>query len=81
MTQKEKAKELVEKFMPFCFRVNEGGDIQVESAKQCALICVIEILNSHKLDYDKRESTTYWHAYDFWQQVKEEIDKTTLKSN
>ena len=73
MEAKEKAIELVEKFTPlveywdFCnceLRINE--DIIADS-KQCALIAVNEILNI-TLSYAGKD-------YDYWQQVKQEIEK------
>ena len=64
MTPKEKAKELHAQFMkpvdglykyPMCF----------DTAKQCALICVEEIIKKH---YDD------WDSYsDYWKKVKKEI--------
>ena len=62
MSAKEKAKELVEKYLAIQF-----GDFPTTEAKQCALIAVDEVLNAIEyLDYD----STY-----FWQQVKTEIGK------
>lgn len=62
MTAKEKAIELVEKYSTFSLR-NWYEDNEV--SKQCALICVDEILNilfqHHKIDY--------------WKEVKQEIEK------
>jgi len=66
--QKKKAKELIDKYMspidglhkyPMCF----------DTAKQCAIICVDEILkeiySNNLITNDKRRI--------FWQEVKEEI--------
>jgi hypothetical protein len=51
MTAKEKAKELVDRFKgvtrPFSKRHTLKVNMHPEHAKQCALICVDEILNSH----------------------------------
>lgn len=65
MTAKEKAKELLDRFLSI-----EGADDCGNSyscvAKQCALICVDEILdmvNPLKLEYD------------YWEEVKQEIKK------
>ena len=57
MTAKEKAKELVDRF-----RI---GDRNMKSkAKQCALICVDEILEFHdRIDVK------------YWKEVKQEINK------
>jgi len=63
MTPKEKAKELYNKFL------NPSGDtylygmLEHESAKECVLITVDEILN-----YCMREADAYW------QEVKQEIE-------
>ena len=65
MTQppKEKAKELVDKFMNHSW--NGEDNLWTENAKQCALIAVDEILNAVTTIADKK--------YDYWQQVKTEI--------
>ena len=67
MTAKEKAKELFDRFYeiepvePIYFGVNIG------QAKQCALICVDEIIEA--------ESNYYPNEINYWQEVKEEISK------
>lgn len=64
MTPKEKAEELVNKYsllVPI-----EFGGMNKESAKQCALIAVDEIL---KLPFENQSERNYW------QQVKIEIEK------
>ena len=57
MAPKEKAKELVDNFIP-----HSTGNSNINEAKQCALIAVDEILicciGSHE---------------DYWQEVKQEI--------
>ena len=59
MTPKEKAKELVDRF-----RI---GDRNMKSkAKQCALICVDEILETY-IDLDPK--------LNYWKEVKQEINK------
>ena len=68
MTPKEKAEELVyryrltdlnpQDFTDFCF------NLSVINSKQCALICVDEILEIYQLD-----------DYSFWKEVKQEINK------
>ena len=65
MKAKEKAKELVEKFEYNGVMID---DIRMseEDAKQCALICVDEILNSH-ID-------SVYEAY--YLEVKQEIKKS-----
>ena len=71
MTPKEKARELVDKFLPHTLVLNkdtgwlEGKD----DAKQYALITVKEILNN-----DNNFFSTYIQN-DYWLQVKQEIEK------
>jgi len=64
MTPKEKAEELVDKFMDYTgFEIDENNNMSnVFSAKQCALIAVDEILNLLPLA-----------NRDFWENVKQEI--------
>jgi hypothetical protein len=82
MTPKEKAKELFDKMYmvddpmgnyPMCF----------DTAKQCALIAVDEILNEIP-EFFKDSIQTFKGdikidvpncSYDFWKQVKQEIEK------
>lgn len=78
MTTKQKSKELVDKFLNA--PINNCNDCQVpycdipctrltiEQAKQCALICVDEI-------WAALESERVFEQYDYWTQVKTEIQK------
>jgi hypothetical protein len=59
---KEKAKELVDKFW-------YSLSITLEQAKKSALIAVDEILESHYTVLNGVKPS----AYDYWQQVKQEI--------
>ena len=59
MTPREKAKELVEKYVQYT-----PVEFEYEYAKNCALIAVDEILSLVPL-VDR----------DFWQEVKQEIEK------
>ena len=68
MTPKEKAKELVNKFIPHV-QWKLGQDEIIERAKRCALIAVDEILNEEN-DFIQ----TKWH-YNYWEEVKNEINK------
>ena len=72
MTAKEKATELIEKYI--CW-VSEGNGMQPHEikyrAKQCALITVDEILKI----WNKLDDGVLSIEYDFWQEVKEEITK------
>ena len=57
MSAKEKAEELVNKYLAIQF-----GDFPTTEAKQCALIAVDEVMINVSLG-----------EYDYWQQVKTEI--------
>jgi hypothetical protein len=64
MTQKEKAKELVSKYIHLA-KQTSGANGTLYNSKQCALIAVDEIiwlLNNNQIDID------------YWQQVKKEIN-------
>ena len=61
MTPKEKAIELVDKMYHYQWR-------EKQRAKECALIAVDEILKNDTI-------FLYVHHFDFWQQVKQEIEK------
>lgn len=70
MTAKEKASELVEKFINYASSgIDDTRQIEFESAKQCALIAVYEIQEQLK-DYDD----TVYDGYGYWEQVKTEIN-------
>jgi hypothetical protein len=62
MTPKEKAKELIEKFMFNCRECDYE-----DNAKQCALIAVDEILDINSVDKD-------YELSNYWQEVKQEIE-------
>ena len=76
MTPKEKAIELLDKFMlRIILNIKQNITVSIiESAKQCALLSVDEILNSldskkiiYGSDYRFEENT-------YWEQVKKEIE-------
>jgi hypothetical protein len=81
MTPKEKAEELVNKFMNYADAVPEDYDWmdpvshcdekQFISAKQCALIAVDEILMYLQIQFGGR----LIKANEYWQEVKQEIQK------
>jgi hypothetical protein len=79
MGAKEKAEDLVDKFYqttPNEYFVNEPIGIKGrykswEQAKQCALIAVDEILNTHLLS---EKDIFGIHPVDYWQEVKQEIE-------
>lgn len=67
MKAEEKAKELVEKFWNQFNYLVEYGDTRSE-AKQCALICVDEIIEAiNGLQYERKT--------DYWENVRKEIEK------
>lgn len=76
MTPKEKATELYNKFFK-C--KNESGDYFVipisEDAKQCALICVDEILSGCCTYVSNKDAKwiTDEETSEYWQEVKQEI--------
>ena len=65
MTSKEKAKELVDKFMP-----HSSGNSNNNEAKQCALITVDEILKDKEVVDGMRVIND-----PYWLEVKQEIEK------
>ncbi len=70
MAPAEKAKELIEKFIEPIKYFNEitGWGYDLTAAKQCARICVEEIL--------KENGDNMWHyQHRFWQSVLTEIEK------
>ena len=73
MTTKEKAKELVDR-MKLKVDVIDENNYTAENeygAKQCALICVDEILKSHyKVLVGVMPKT-----YDYWKEVKKQLNK------
>lgn len=71
MTPKEKAEELVDKFINLnSHKMSDYSRIEYPTAKQCALIAVDEILNN----FLSNRTTKYGRErYDFWQKVKQEI--------
>lgn len=80
MTPKEKAKELVTKYSFIEYDQNEGLKLAnptlTEAVKQCALIAVDELMK--EADVWKKcimENTGHVEYSNFWQQVKEEINK------
>lgn len=89
--EQAKAKELVEKFMKYADKgaaltksVMFGTGMKVtpkskiENAKQCAIICIDEILSSFNSFMDSRRNFRHELEIDaehFWLSVKEEILK------
>ena len=72
MTPKEKAKELVERFINYAGHNSFlDSHTQRDYAKQCALICVDELI---KFTIEKKEESMYFEMdLKYWQEVKQEI--------
>lgn len=70
MTPKEKAKKLVDKFSDL-----EDGEMYIGKAKQCVLIAVDELIESHLLLTTTHESEPSIRCKRYWQAVKQEIEK------
>lgn len=75
MTPKEKAKELVDKFISYSYfsdgnnSMNRANE-QEDNAKECALIAVDEITSIKLLWYQKDTK-----ELEYWKEVKQEINK------
>jgi hypothetical protein len=70
MTPKEKAKELVNKYI-FLFEHKNGKYLEKFEAKQCIIISIDEILDTlYQYHYDSESG-----AYKYWQDVKQIIEK------
>jgi hypothetical protein len=72
MTPKEKAHELINKFLLY----SDDGDLKnkywkIRNAQQCALIAVDEIINSIVIT----DLTTAENQFIYWDEVKNEIEK------
>lgn len=66
MNSKEKAEELVNKFMETkSLKLSDYSRIEFPTAKQCALVCCEEVLGYMGVD----------RGYLFWTEVKEELLK------
>ncbi len=65
MTQKEKAEQLFQLYLPFVESLGNIEEIK-NRCKQCALIAVDEVMQ--KTLWDKGEQR-------FWKEVKQEIEK------
>lgn len=77
MTPKEKAKELVEKFRVITIdkalrSCNTTSEAMERTAKECALICVDEILKIFKARQGGRINNEIGFE-SYWQEVKQEI--------
>jgi transcription elongation factor Elf1 len=71
MTPKEKAEELIEKYIQYSqLEIGyQGITSRIQSAKKCALIAVDELIELSK------DTDGYYKWTDFYHEVKQEIEK------
>lgn len=81
MTPKEKARELVNSFVKLYYHQTENY-LELDEAKQCALIAVEEILSEYQSMSDSEsilvinnKPTFVVHQLVYWMEVKQEIEK------
>ena len=72
MTPKEKAKELVTKFVVDLY-IERNLEIHTEDAILCALIAVNEIMYNNIMEHPQNNTNYVPHKNDYWQQVRQEI--------
>lgn len=82
MTEKEKAKELVDKFLPE-IKSADRYNYNLESlnffiSKRCAIIAIDEILKNFGLTCNGKMFYTEYRTIEYWQQVKKEIEKLVI---
>ena len=79
MTPKEKAIELVDRFYDYvnCWGNDGNADYSLakENARQCALIAVDEIMPIVKGYEDALSASQTSDELEYWQEVKQEIEK------
>jgi hypothetical protein len=68
MKPKEKAEELIDKFENYSFMDIDKKISSFNSAKQCALIAVDEMI-------EELIVTDFANRFPYWQEVKQEIEK------
>lgn len=75
MTPKEAAEDLIDRFLPHTKVYHEatGWEDYFDSAKECALIAVQITINANP--HSNRFNTNVYSTMDYWQQVKQEIEK------
>jgi len=82
MTPKEKAKELINKYaeIGLAYYVDKDGLwdhtqlLDDESAKQCALIAVDEIIKSSNIKMSENDNTKFVYTDVYWTEVKTELE-------
>jgi hypothetical protein len=76
----EKAKELIERFIQQTRNRNDNLTMSYQRAKMCALIAVDEILKNdldffNQLALTNKSNKTYLNSIEYWEEVKQEIEK------
>jgi hypothetical protein len=72
MTPKEKAEELVNRYMNLNkVKLSDYSVIYTPTAKQCALIAIDEMIKQQQIQFDEM----IWSCVGYWKEVKEEILK------
>ena len=75
MTPKEKAKDLYNKFNCHVSQRDFFGDnVEHTNTKECVLIAVNELIESHLLLTTTHESEPSIRCKTYWKQVKQEIE-------
>jgi hypothetical protein len=73
MTAKQKARDLVDRYYVWTSRAENNETFAMYDAKQCALICVDEILEN--IPNEVMTYKPFMMNTDYWQEVKQEINK------
>ncbi|MDV3594190.1 hypothetical protein CMU87_17105 [Elizabethkingia anophelis] len=81
MEAKDKAEELVKKYFDLLTFKSDYKNVKDTNSRaypifrkmsiECAIICVEEILNQCKKEFD----TSIYSPADYWQEVKQELEK------
>lgn len=71
MNPGEKAKQIIDKFLPLVEAFTEIG--RLENAKKCALIAVDELIESHLVLSTTHDLKPSIRCKRYWQEVKQEI--------
>jgi hypothetical protein len=75
LSPKEKASELVEKYLSFGFRLFDNYiPVPLEAAKQCAIIAVDEIIKELWYVENNFDVASAFRVEDYWNEVKTELE-------
>jgi hypothetical protein len=74
MEAKDKAKELIDKFLNHVDDCSKTSYFEYENAKQCALICVHEIIEEIQKVFTPKLAKLNG-TYNYRQEVKQELEK------